>query len=391
MKLKRFLLRYEPRGIGLEVEDDGGKVEVRHKSLLDKQVISEMDILALAEELCASEPELLNARKHRGTLLQLLSRLYRIEAFGGPPSRVDEAMETPTKPEEYCASSVSACKSRKDEERSTSSDVDPYFEDVGRLVVLVGLRGKLQAYNGELAFVMKANERKDKYEVDVSSSSADQRETIKIKGIKHLLSVLAVARPLAIGTCVVLNNLHSHAELNGSIGTVVECCDQGKRYEVRSAGGQLFRVKSEHAVPVEASALGKENLVPNMAVDSPPPDFCRSFSRPTLTLRSSSPSDGSGELLEPGSIIELVGLKNHPEYNGQEAKIVAVDRESCRYEVRIVEDGCYKQIKRENVRLVAFPPSASLVNSTKDHRYGSMMSIARNASQMLKVGYGPKH
>eukprot|EP00971_Amphidinium_carterae_P269495 5346204-Amphidinium_carterae.1 len=33
MKLKKFLLRYEPPGVGLEVEHADGDIDVRHKDL----------------------------------------------------------------------------------------------------------------------------------------------------------------------------------------------------------------------------------------------------------------------------------------------------------------------------------------------------------------------
>lgn len=376
MKLKRFMLQYEPRGIGLEVEDDEGNWEVRHKCLLAKEVASELDILALAEEICESEPELLNARKHRGALLQSLSRLYQIQA------------RTPAEGHRDSPAAAAGSKAPRAEEPATGV---PIFEE-GRLVVLVGLRGKLQGYNGELAFVSKAHDG-SRIEVDVTSSRTDRRDSLKIKGSKHVLRVLPVSRPLAIGTCVVFSELHSHIELNGNIGTVVDVQEQGKRYQVRGKDGQLYRVKTEHVVPVAASEvaglLGKENLEPNMAVYSSSPSFCRSMSSPTLG--SSSPSDGvpdrNDEFLELGSIIEIVGLRNNQLFNGQEAKITGVDREAGRYEVRLLDDDSVKKIKRDNARLVALAPSASVANSSGNRGYGSVIAnTLGTASQALRLG-----
>jgi len=403
MKLRRFLLRYEPKGIGLEVEDDDGNLEVRHKSLNydDLKVTTQTDLLALAEELCASEPGLLNANKHRGTLLRLLNRLYQIEAFGGPPSQASEVCS----PGSVENGSPLTSKHSQDDAmpcKAASSSADSHFEE-GRLVVLVGLRGKLQSYNGELAFVIKACEGKDKYEVDVSSDRTSKRETLKIKGSKHLRAVKPAPQPFTVGTCLVLCNLHSDVELNGCIVTVVECIDQGDSYEVVGAAGHLFFVKSEHAVPVEetgpAPALEKENLETNMASDSPAPilgSLCKSMSSPAFpTIGSSSPSackspsacnlDLTEELLGPGSIIELVGLRNHLSYNGQEAKIIGLDRDSGRYQV-LMADQSLKKIKRENVRRLAVRRTSSEAGA-RDRGYSSM--IARglgNASQMLRFG-----
>jgi len=368
MKLKRLLLRYNPPGIGLEVEDDEGVLEVRHKSLLaTKEVASELDILALAEEVCASEPDLLNARKHRGSLLQLLGRLYRVEAFGRHGSGPNEASTPETK--DVASSSTSPGEDSGPIEASQGVG-SPIIEE-GSRVVIVGLRGKMVGYNGQVASVLKVKEGRDKYEVAIEPSHSDERShVLKIKGADHLLSLIPAPplQPLAIDTCVVLSNLRNHTELNGNIGRVVDSqaseespdSKRGKAMvEVRIfETDQLFRVKRENVVPVEASERacfsGKENREPNMATDSPcaTPDSA-------LPQTSAVGSSNSLELLDPGCVIEIVGLRSNMAFNGEQAKIVSVDRDALRYEVKMNDDSVRK-LKVVNARLVAFAPAAPM-------------------------------
>merc|ERR1719356_2378471 len=65
---------------------------------------------------------------------------------------------------------------------------------------------------------------------------------------------------------------------------------------------------------------------------------------------------GDGETFEPGSIVQLVGLKTSMCYNGQTAEVLSVDRVRCRYEIRL-NDGSVKTIRAENVRLMSGPTS----------------------------------
>jgi len=59
MKLKRFLLRYDPPGIGLEVEEDGA-CQVVHKDLPHgSSVQTSKDIHSVVDSLIAEESVLL--------------------------------------------------------------------------------------------------------------------------------------------------------------------------------------------------------------------------------------------------------------------------------------------------------------------------------------------
>mmetsp|Transcript_39314 Transcript_39314/g.69148 ORF Transcript_39314/g.69148 Transcript_39314/m.69148 type:complete len:472 (-) Transcript_39314:192-1607(-) len=360
MKLKRFLLRYDPPGIGLEVEDETGALEVRHRDLHPAgQVSSPADVASLVEDLCGSEPDLLNVRKHGTALTGLFSRLYQVERIDSPPSDKDGGRSQ---------RSNQADGTEADTLQSDGIDKDRDQLAEGRRVVLVGLRGKLSGYNGVLATLLKAKITKDKYEVVISGGRSEQFETLKVKGSEHLLPLLTIAPPLAIGTCVVLVRLRNHTELNGCIGRVVDCQERGQRYEIRTAEtGQLFRVKFDNVVPVEANSaadIAKENMEPNSeAVGSATgsaaggsfEDGSGDGRSRTLPTSPSGASMAQVELLDPGAIIEIVGLKSNMSYNGEQAKILLVDSESLRYEVRM-SDGSVKKLRAENARLVALAP-----------------------------------
>jgi hypothetical protein len=356
-KLKRFLLKYDPPGIGLEVEDSEGEVSVVHKTLFPlEEVRSEMDILALVEELCASEPDLLHPRKHRGSLLQLLGKLYQVEAFGGGRAESStKAASSPSPAPKETSKEESAPDPR---EAVTPAGAESRIQE-GSRVVLVGMAGKFTHFNGQEATVKKMKPEKGKYEVSVGASSSEHGEILKLKNCEHMLSVNNASQPFAIGTCVVICQLRNHVELNGCIGRVVDIHDQGQRYEVRTANsGQLFRVRGDNVVSVEASEVvnlfGKENHEPNTASHG----STSSMNRTKREENDRAVGDAKIELFDPGSIVEIVGLKDNKSFNGLQAKILTVDRESLRYEVRMLQDESVKKLRAENARLIAIQPAA---------------------------------
>ncbi|CAK9032711.1 Kinesin-like protein KIN-14A [Durusdinium trenchii] len=152
--MKRFLLRYDPPGVGLEVEDDEHQLSVQHKNLPAKsEVSSAKDINGLVDALIDEESTLLTRRRHRegnlvrtGTermwrsgLIQLLSRLYEVDVTQAAEAEKDPPAEEP--------------------EESDALQ--------GAQVVLTGLTGSQQGFNGEVGTVIKSKGEKQKYEVEV--------------------------------------------------------------------------------------------------------------------------------------------------------------------------------------------------------------------------------
>jgi len=298
MKLKRLLLRYDPPGVGLEI-DDGGLVEVRHKALPPtEEVTSAAHVCRLVDELIAGDTEVLTRKKHTPALRSLLGRLYEID--------VDPHEAT--------------------ERDDTNNDTDTLME--GSIVVLVRLKGALMAHNGEVVTVTKARPEKDKYEVFLPAGrTSDSSETLKVKGSDHLVLVAPKGTQLNVGGLVCIRGLRNHLELNGSLGRIVECHPENHRYEVRATdSGQLFRVKQENLLPVG---------VEEHHVDAP------------MFLGA----DGAADEVATGSMVELHGLKSAMQYNGQTAEVMSIDRSRGRYEI-MMTDGAVKTVRAENVRLV---------------------------------------
>jgi len=346
MKLKRFLLRYDPPGIGLEVEEEGA-CQVVHKDLPQHaSVTTTKDINSVVDSLIAEESVLLTKRRHRPALVQLLGRLYQVEV---EPTDDEGDLVRGSAPERGVAQPAAAS---RDESPSDGGILE------GQQVVLIGLKGKQQIHNGELATVVKARGEKQKYEVLINASrSTEGGETLKVKGVEHMVP-LAKGLGLAVGTHVAIRGLRNHIELNGCLGRVVECHEESHRFEVRATeSGQLFRVKQENLIPIEAiaSVIGasKENNNPNTSKDG------------GGALSSREPIDASasdqrfdGEVFELGSTVQLFGLKTAMNYNGQTAEVLSVDRARCRYEIRL-GDGSVKTIRAENLHLVSGPSKSS--------------------------------
>jgi len=347
MKLKKFLLRYDPPGVGLEVESSSGEVEVRHKPLpASDEVSSPEEVIRLVDDLLSSEPDLLTSRKHRGALLQLVSRLYsqEVDTAALENAEVSPRQTAPGAETQGGAKGVGAGHGLSE----------------GQRVVILGMKGKLSSHNGQVATVLKVKGDREKFEVVISGGRSEQFETIKIKGAEHLLP-FAVGSSLDIGTCIVICRLRNHTELNGCLGRIVEIHEDGSRFEVRSLdSGQLFRVKPENLVPVEPPSSGGGPSSSPKKVGGPTSSASASAARlateeeadgPEKSV-ASTPDHGGGLLPEPGAIVEIIGLKSATTFNGQHAEIVMIDREKGRYEVRL-SDGSIKKVRSENVRLLA--------------------------------------
>lgn len=331
MKLKRFLLRYDPPGVGLEVEVDGTS-EVRHKDLpASNQVRSLKEIKAVVDEMISSDPDLLLKKRHRNALIQLLGRLYQVdvEEHG---EEADGGAQTP------------------------EPEGDKSSLQEGQVVLIVGLQGKQQVINGEYATVIKARPEKSKYEVELAGKAGEPGEVLKFKGLEHTVPLAPKGTSLAMNVHVAIRGLRNHIELNGCLGRIVECHPESQRYEVRAAdSGQLFRVKQDNLIPVDgahaaflaAAGASKENHEPNAGAAAVSPR-----ERPKASGHGQQESgDVMEDTFEVGSIVQLMGLKTAQQFNGQNAEILAVDRQRGRYEIRLA-DGSVKTIRAENVRLI---------------------------------------
>jgi hypothetical protein len=359
MKLKRFLLRYDPPGIGLEVED-----EVLHKDLpAASTVTTSKDVYRVVDELIAVEPTLLTKRRHRPALTQLLSRLYQVEV---------EA----TDDEEGVKSGNEGGEASGFKE---SADAAPGFQE-GQQVVLINLKQKLQVHNGEMGTLGKVKGDKDKYEV-ILQRPGQQDEVLKVKGSEHIVPVAPKGTHLAVGTHVTIRGLRNHVELNGCLGRVVECHEESHRFEVRATeSGQLFRVKQENLVPIDTSLLPVSTAAAMAGAGSQGAPKANTSPRgkkePTTVGNETSAASigmagggegGIDEIFETGSTVQLVGLKTAMCYNGQQAEVLSVDRVRCRYEIKLT-DGSVKTIRAENVRLVQGPSKRT--PRSKDPRGG---------------------
>lgn len=345
-KLKRFLLRYDPPGLGFEVQGPSEETEVVHKDLPPASQITGSEDIYREVDRIIEEDDLLTKKRHRPALIQLLGRLYQVEV----KSEDEEDPESPAK-----------------SKSSPKAEGPGSLLQEGNQIVLVGLKNDLAVHNGELGVLSKCRHDKHKYEVHVTNSGVD----VKVKGTEHLILVAPKFTPLSVNTAVVIRGLRNHTELNGCLGRVVECHEETHRFEVRAIeSGQLFRVKQENLVPIDNSfgaLLAKENVQP--AVNPTPRGLKKDVPTsttagvatstiPTELAASLAPGGEDGEVFEAGSIVELQGLKTAKDYNGQTAEVLSVDRVRSRYEIRL-SDGSVKTIRSENVRLVSRPSKQS--------------------------------
>lgn len=308
MKLKRFLLRYDPAGIGIECQTSDGDINTTHIDV-PEHVQTMADIEQFARETIEQSP-IFKEGKHLKALVQILARLRRIEVG--------------------------------DED---DNDAAPGFSiNVKDTVVIIGLRdkekdeGRVQL-NGEISEVTKAKPEKDKYEVTTLSG---KEITVKSKNLVPMKDGNLVA-----GAHVLLRGLRNHVELNGCFGRVVECQPQAHRYEVRATeSGQLFRVKEDNLVlidpdcPQVRAAMAKAGPLKTLAKEKENHD-------PHANIKVKE-DDGDSDTFKPGTIVRLRGLKTAQNFNGQTAEILGVDAVRSRYEIRLA-DNSVKTVRAENV------------------------------------------
>lgn len=78
--------------------------------------------------------------------------------------------------------------------------------------------------------------------------------------------------------------------------------------------------------------------------------------QPHATQRLNRPRRLMGfEYIEPGSAVEIHGLKAKPELNGRLGTVVAYVPDRCRYQVKTKDEGTEMYLKPDNVRKVANP------------------------------------
>jgi hypothetical protein len=421
MKLKRFLLRYEPPGVGLECARKDGEVDVRHKDLPYKeQVHSSQEVYSLVDELLKSEPELLTRQKHQRALLQLLGRLYQIDV---PLPPAEEGKEKKAKKDKGGSADAPVTPGSAmapvagDEDEAPKTEPENAEEPppgivhaVGIRVVLVNLKNKHASHNGSLATVNKVTHGGRKYEVETSDG-----ETFTVKGANHLVPLADDPRNFTVGVQVAICGLRNHAALNGQICRVIEYNDASQRWEVRAIdSGQLFRVKPENIVAIQddnAPPANGRGIVPpaspdpqkanygaplsagpiqgapespanpNMdaKVDTSPTSNGKAPTQAATSDPAESPTKGpafaaleqkveaaaappGSNVTDPkiteGCVIVLVGLKNAAWLNGEKADVLAVDLERHRYEIRLQVDNSVKKVRAENCQLCSPAPGA---------------------------------
>lgn len=389
MKLKRFLLRYEPPGVGLECARKDGEVDVRHKDLPYKeQVHSSQDIYSLVDELLKSEPELLTRQKHERALLQLLGRLYQQDV---PLPEEKKEKKSKKGGGDEPASPMPTGRSQGGEDDGHKNEGDAADEGppgsvhaVGTRVVLVNLKNKHASHNGSLATVNKVTHGGRKYEVETSEG-----ETFSVKGAGHLVPLADDSRNFTVQRQVAICGLRNHAALNGQICRVIEYNDASQRWEVRAIdSGQLFRVKPENIVaiqddsapPAMNNGIGfgepgpSAGLMPSTdaKVDSSPGSNRKSPLQAAAPAMSSPEraNAAAGEIVE-GCVITLVGLKNAAWLNGEKADVLAVDQERHRYEIRLQVDNSVKKVRAENCQLFSMAPAAPAASPKTDAPSGN--------------------
>lgn len=348
MKLKRFLLRYNPPGVGLELQDSDGKVTVKHLDLPDKDAMADFaHIEAAADNLLESEPGILSRRRHRPALLQLLGRLYETDVL---VKEKDQAIN-------------------EEKPHASTESVGGFKLEVGKQVVLRRLEGDLAEHNGDLGWVTLADYSQGIFHVAVPlgdmsdappSSEPSDGAIVKFHSDEKAEPIAQSVTKFEPDMRVAIRGLRNHKEMNGSI-VVVRCelkLDGGSaaRYEVRAQDSdKVFRVKQENLVALCSPACSF--ITPDV---QPSPGVKESAS-PNLHVDAGGPHD----VLTPGTAVILTGFKTRASFNDRKAVILAADPGQGLYQIKLREEvpgapssSMIKTIRRGNLIPIKGTPRA---------------------------------
>lgn len=386
MKLKRFLLKYEPPGIGLEIEDASGGTDVRHKALPSLEGVDDHAIGNLVDGLLRGEPELLNGKRHAAALTSLLSRLYQVDIC---PAEDTKSPVLPAVTSPMAAGSALPVSAGGPTPTGSAGavpasggDTEPHWKPhEGMRAVLLGLQGELAFLNGQEATLTKVRLQGEKCEVMVHDPP-EQPKILKVKGFDRILP-LGPSGSLVPGARVVARGLRQDVELNGTLGRVVNASADGQRIEVQPlVGSQLlsmrpgnltiidvppghpaeelwFRAGSAKARPSSKSSgsrkvpampsLAKPNIASDpMANPSPRKDKKAARAAAGLSQQASEAKASSGVI---GAVVELCGLTSNATFNGLRAEVLSVSPDGSTFEIRM-DDGSKKKLRAENARFV---------------------------------------
>lgn len=425
MKLKRFLLKYEPPGIGLEIEDASGDTDVRHKALPALEGVDGRAIGSLVDGLLRGEPELLSGKRHTAALTSLLSRLYQVDILA-PEQEEEEEEEDPKAP----SSLLPAVKSPAQVAGGPAPGADAEFRwrpHEGMRAAVLGLQGDLAVLNGQEATVSKVKVQGEKCEVLVNCPP-DPPRTLKVKGFDRLLPV-ASSGSLVPGVRVVARGLRQDVELNGTLGRVVNASSDGQRIEVQPVvGSQLLSMRPENLTIVEVPpGHPAEHLLPRDRLGSPSkggrpsskssgsPSKSRAPAMPSLAkpsvasdpmadaphsgrkekraaakLASQGHMDGAKAKASSatngpiGAVVELCGLTSNASFNGLRAEVLSVSPDGSTFEIRM-EDGSKKKLRAENARFVD-EAGGSSEHGRKDKQQPAGSGGDQESTQPMDVG-----
>lgn len=137
--------------------------------------------------------------------------------------------------------------------------------------------------------------------------------------------------PLEPGSIVRLVDLRSAPALNMQRATIVRYDEATERYEVRlDFDGSIKRIRPENL-----DVLEEAEAAPSKAESQPAP----------------ADAQAAENALEPGVLVRIVNLQGAASLNGKLAKVDKHDCATGRYVIRLVEDGCIKSVKAENLRV----------------------------------------
>lgn len=159
---------------------------------------------------------------------------------------------------------------------------------------------------------------------------------------------------LEAGTAVTVNGLKARPDLNGKTANIVAYVPERERYHLTMDEGEQEELYLKPA-NVEAISGGDEEPV----VEAPAPEApVETPAAPVETPAAAAappPEPAVPELMEPGTVVEVNGLKARPDLNGKHGTVVAYAADRERYHVNIVGTEEETYLKPANISIVEEP------------------------------------
>ena len=158
---------------------------------------------------------------------------------------------------------------------------------------------------------------------------------------------------LEAGTAVTVNGLKARPDLNGKTAKIVAYVPERERYHLTMDDGEQEEL---YLKPSNVELSGRDEPVADAQASEAPVE---TPAAPTEEPTAAAPPEPTvPALMDPGTVVEVSGLKARPDLNGKHGTVVAYAADRQRYHVNIIGTEEETYLRPANITIVTKPAPA---------------------------------